>query len=220
MQRRRAESKRAVAQRLNSSFSSCASEREEQSVGSSCPEMEGVAVAPRSLPDHFDEGKSRGSPLRRTDSPSKKKGVGIIDLSSEHMQHHSRSVMILLSKGTWSVWCRLTTESFSSPYNLFWSVGEFETWTVMWPNKGCWSCPSAEKRSQHLGTDGVYLDDLTELEPEVAALYFPKRFAQTDRDFSEKSSLKVHMFDRLCSPQRRRLHLHQGRLGHPGSPER
>lgn len=33
---------------------------------------------------------------------------------------------------------------------------------------------SLEKRSQHLGTDGIYLDDITELEPEVAALYFPK----------------------------------------------
>uniref|UniRef100_A0A672FH31 phosphatidate phosphatase n=1 Tax=Salarias fasciatus TaxID=181472 RepID=A0A672FH31_SALFA len=33
---------------------------------------------------------------------------------------------------------------------------------------------SLEKRSQHLGADGVYLDDITELEPEVAALYFPK----------------------------------------------
>lgn len=33
-----------------------------------------------------------------------------------------------------------------------------------------------EKRSQHLGADGVYLDDITELEPEVAALYFPKRY--------------------------------------------
>lgn len=32
-----------------------------------------------------------------------------------------------------------------------------------------------DKRSHHLGSDGVYLDDLTELEPEVAALYFPKR---------------------------------------------
>lgn len=31
-----------------------------------------------------------------------------------------------------------------------------------------------EKKSQHLGTDGIYLDDITELEPEVAALYFPK----------------------------------------------
>uniref|UniRef100_A0A8C7N8V4 phosphatidate phosphatase n=1 Tax=Oncorhynchus kisutch TaxID=8019 RepID=A0A8C7N8V4_ONCKI len=33
----------------------------------------------------------------------------------------------------------------------------------------------ADKRSHHLGSDGVYLDDITELEPEVAALYFPKR---------------------------------------------
>ncbi|XP_064002516.1 phosphatidate phosphatase LPIN1 isoform X2 [Pogoniulus pusillus] len=31
-----------------------------------------------------------------------------------------------------------------------------------------------EKRSRHLGTDGVYLDDLTDMDPEVAALYFPK----------------------------------------------
>ncbi|XP_058881773.1 phosphatidate phosphatase LPIN1 isoform X1 [Acipenser ruthenus] len=31
-----------------------------------------------------------------------------------------------------------------------------------------------DKRSQHLGADGIYLDDITELEPEVAALYFPK----------------------------------------------
>ncbi|KAL4623885.1 phosphatidate phosphatase LPIN1-like isoform X1 [Arapaima gigas] len=31
-----------------------------------------------------------------------------------------------------------------------------------------------EKRSCHLGADGVYLDDITGLEPEVAALYFPK----------------------------------------------
>uniref|UniRef100_A0A6Q2XCX1 phosphatidate phosphatase n=1 Tax=Esox lucius TaxID=8010 RepID=A0A6Q2XCX1_ESOLU len=32
-----------------------------------------------------------------------------------------------------------------------------------------------DKRSHHLGSDGVYLDDITQLEPEVAALYFPKR---------------------------------------------
>ncbi|XP_052009133.1 phosphatidate phosphatase LPIN1-like [Xyrauchen texanus] len=31
-----------------------------------------------------------------------------------------------------------------------------------------------DKRSQHLGSDGIYLDDIIELEPEVAALYFPK----------------------------------------------
>uniref|UniRef100_A0A673CIE1 phosphatidate phosphatase n=1 Tax=Sphaeramia orbicularis TaxID=375764 RepID=A0A673CIE1_9TELE len=33
-----------------------------------------------------------------------------------------------------------------------------------------------DKRSRHLGSDGIYLDDITELEPEVAALYFPKRY--------------------------------------------
>ncbi|KAM6915280.1 phosphatidate phosphatase LPIN1-like [Xenentodon cancila] len=31
-----------------------------------------------------------------------------------------------------------------------------------------------DKRSRHLGSDGIYLDDITELEPEVVALYFPK----------------------------------------------
>ncbi|XP_026233533.1 phosphatidate phosphatase LPIN1 isoform X2 [Anabas testudineus] len=81
--------------------------REVESVGSSCADMGGLTVcslSPTIPPDHLDEGVSRGSPIRRTDSPSKRK----------------------------------------------------------------------EKRSQHLGADGVYLDDITELEPEVAALYFPK----------------------------------------------
>ncbi|KAF4099871.1 hypothetical protein G5714_019997 [Onychostoma macrolepis] len=31
-----------------------------------------------------------------------------------------------------------------------------------------------DKKSRHLGSDGVYLDDIKDLEPEVAALYFPK----------------------------------------------
>ncbi|XP_044540525.1 phosphatidate phosphatase LPIN1-like, partial [Gracilinanus agilis] len=30
------------------------------------------------------------------------------------------------------------------------------------------------KRNRHLGADGVYLDDLPDMDPEVAALYFPK----------------------------------------------
>ncbi|XP_077941730.1 phosphatidate phosphatase LPIN1 isoform X2 [Gasterosteus aculeatus] len=80
---------------------------EVESFGPSCPEMEGFtacSVSPRILLDRRDEFENRGSPIRSTDSPSKRK----------------------------------------------------------------------EKRSQHLGSDGVYLDDLTELEPEVAALYFPK----------------------------------------------
>lgn len=40
----------------------------------------------------------------------------------------------------------------------------------------CSSAPwFADKRSRHLGADGVYLDDLTDMDPEVAALYFPKK---------------------------------------------
>ncbi|XP_073424340.1 phosphatidate phosphatase LPIN1 isoform X1 [Dendrobates tinctorius] len=31
-----------------------------------------------------------------------------------------------------------------------------------------------DKRSRHLGTDGVYLDDINCMDPEIAALYFPK----------------------------------------------
>ncbi|KAG1938405.1 phosphatidate phosphatase LPIN1 [Pimephales promelas] len=31
-----------------------------------------------------------------------------------------------------------------------------------------------DKKSRHLGSDGVYLDDIKDLKPEVAALYFPK----------------------------------------------
>uniref|UniRef100_A0A8K9XQG2 phosphatidate phosphatase n=1 Tax=Oncorhynchus mykiss TaxID=8022 RepID=A0A8K9XQG2_ONCMY len=72
-------------------------------VGAACREVEGL-MASRLLSE-LDEGGQRGSPVRRTDSPSKRK----------------------------------------------------------------------DKRSHHLGSDGVYLDDITELEPEVAALYFPKR---------------------------------------------
>lgn len=111
----------------------------------------------------------------------------------------------------------------------------------MWPNKGVRSCPSLEKRSQHLGTDGVYLDDITELEPEVAALYFPKRYAHIDciRLHLSKNSLcggqntctlctDVHLMcvqgsisrlTLLLFPQRRRLHLHEIRLRHPRSPK-
>ncbi|XP_034535374.1 phosphatidate phosphatase LPIN1 [Notolabrus celidotus] len=82
-------------------------ERAVDSVGPLCAEMESItagSASPRMLLDHLDEGRNRGSPIRGTDSPSKRK----------------------------------------------------------------------EKRSQHLGEDGMYLDDITELEPDVAALYFPK----------------------------------------------
>uniref|UniRef100_A0A8C5EH13 phosphatidate phosphatase n=1 Tax=Gouania willdenowi TaxID=441366 RepID=A0A8C5EH13_GOUWI len=80
--------------------------REVESVGPSSADMEALAACSASHFHHLDESRSGGSPIRKTDSPSKRKGT--------------------------------------------------------------------EKRSQHLGADGVYLDDITELEPEVAALYFPK----------------------------------------------
>ncbi|XP_051954330.1 phosphatidate phosphatase LPIN1-like isoform X2 [Xyrauchen texanus] len=41
-------------------------------------------------------------------------------------------------------------------------------------NKTDFPSKTKDKRSHHLGSDGVYLDDITDLEPEVAALYFPK----------------------------------------------
>lgn len=59
-------------------FCSFPSGREVESVGPLCAEMEALtacSTSPRILPDHLDEGGNRGSPIRRTDSPSKKKGI-------------------------------------------------------------------------------------------------------------------------------------------------
>uniref|UniRef100_H2RJV9 phosphatidate phosphatase n=1 Tax=Takifugu rubripes TaxID=31033 RepID=H2RJV9_TAKRU len=77
---------------------------EAESVGPACVEVEGVTHTYSGCHGSLSDHVNTESPIRRTDSPSKKK----------------------------------------------------------------------EKRSQHLGTDGIYLDDITELEPKVAALYFPK----------------------------------------------
>ncbi|XP_019611320.2 phosphatidate phosphatase LPIN2 isoform X1 [Rhinolophus sinicus] len=46
------------------------------------------------------------------------------------------------------------------------------------------------KRSQHLGPDDIYLDDLNALEPEVAALYFPKSESDpSSRQWPESDTL-------------------------------
>ncbi|XP_028291158.1 phosphatidate phosphatase LPIN1 isoform X2 [Gouania willdenowi] len=90
--------------RSENGFCATTQGREVESVGPSSADMEALAACSASHFHHLDESRSGGSPIRKTDSPSKRK----------------------------------------------------------------------EKRSQHLGADGVYLDDITELEPEVAALYFPK----------------------------------------------
>uniref|UniRef100_A0A673BSG9 phosphatidate phosphatase n=1 Tax=Sphaeramia orbicularis TaxID=375764 RepID=A0A673BSG9_9TELE len=69
---------------------------------------------------------------------------------------------------------------------MLWTWGELPQAAQVSTHKHCHSASfyyqfhcvfihvSLPKMSQHLGSDGVYLDDITELEPEVAALYFPK----------------------------------------------
>ncbi|XP_020786569.2 phosphatidate phosphatase LPIN2-like isoform X2 [Boleophthalmus pectinirostris] len=52
-----------------------------------------------------------------------------------------------------------------------------------------------EKRSHHLGTSGIYLDDLTSMDPEVALLYFPK----TGKEASQPAG--AHSLSRSLSPQ-------------------
>ncbi|KAM4592968.1 phosphatidate phosphatase LPIN1 isoform 2-T2 [Odontesthes bonariensis] len=108
--------------------------KEVESVGPLCTEMEGLtagSVCPKILPDHVDEGRNRGSPIRRTDSPSKKK----------------------------------------------------------------------EKRSQHLGADGIYLDDITDLEPEVAALYFPKSDGGSSSTRGDSETMMMGVRSANQSPQ-------------------
>ncbi|XP_051792626.1 phosphatidate phosphatase LPIN1 isoform X1 [Acanthochromis polyacanthus] len=51
---------------------------------------------------------------------------------------------------------------------------DMEETTLRPPGKTESPSKRTDKRSRHLGSDGVYLDDITDLEPEVAALYFPK----------------------------------------------
>uniref|UniRef100_A0A3Q3EWL8 phosphatidate phosphatase n=1 Tax=Labrus bergylta TaxID=56723 RepID=A0A3Q3EWL8_9LABR len=54
-----------------------------------------------------------------------------------------------------------------------------------------------DKRSRHLGSDGIYLDDITDLEPEVAALYFPK----SDGGATERSISDPGFHSTSLSPQ-------------------
>ncbi|KAM3602570.1 uncharacterized protein V6R79_006432 [Siganus canaliculatus] len=52
--------------------------------------------------------------------------------------------------------------------------GDMEEMLPRLPGKTDSPSKRKDKRSRHLGSDGIYLDDITDLEPEVAALYFPK----------------------------------------------
>uniref|UniRef100_A0A673LY57 phosphatidate phosphatase n=1 Tax=Sinocyclocheilus rhinocerous TaxID=307959 RepID=A0A673LY57_9TELE len=44
----------------------------------------------------------------------------------------------------------------------------------------CQNVPKSIKRNHHLGPSDIYLDDLSRLDPEAAALYFPKRLESSD----------------------------------------
>ncbi|XP_037101049.1 phosphatidate phosphatase LPIN1 isoform X3 [Syngnathus acus] len=56
-----------------------------------------------------------------------------------------------------------------------------------------------DRRSRHLGADGVYLDDLTQLEPEVAALYFPKSDGGAAPRSGEEPGVRSHSPQSLSS---------------------
>uniref|UniRef100_A0A4W3J3K9 phosphatidate phosphatase n=1 Tax=Callorhinchus milii TaxID=7868 RepID=A0A4W3J3K9_CALMI len=61
-----------------------------------------------------------------------------------------------------------------------WSWGGFPQVGELYENKLIffWFEIGGSKRSQHLGPCDIYLDDLQKLDPNVAALYFPKRYVQ------------------------------------------
>ncbi|XP_013880489.1 phosphatidate phosphatase LPIN1 [Austrofundulus limnaeus] len=108
--------------------------KEVERVGPSHIEMETSttdSVSPKILPGPVNEARISGSPIRRTDSPSKRK----------------------------------------------------------------------EKRSQHLGADGIYLDDITDLEPEVAALYFPKSDGSSSSMKGDSEMMMVGVRSTNQSPQ-------------------
>ena len=70
-----------------------------ESVGSSCAEMEGLSActaSPRILLDHLDEGANRGSPIRRTDSPSKRKGMDGCSVSKDFLELNMSIMLQLL----------------------------------------------------------------------------------------------------------------------------
>lgn len=112
--------------------------KEAENVGPSSMEVEtACSMSLKSLPGHLTEESYRESPVRNTDSPSKRKGSGCLLHCHKQFKCH-----------------------------IFMGAINLKKYIIL---------SFLEKRSQHLGADGVYLDDITELEPEVAALYFPKR---------------------------------------------
>uniref|UniRef100_A0A8C5HHQ5 phosphatidate phosphatase n=1 Tax=Gouania willdenowi TaxID=441366 RepID=A0A8C5HHQ5_GOUWI len=80
--------------------------------------------------------------------------------------------------------------------HMRWSWGEFpESTRVCVAHKVREGTSSLIKRSQHQGPEDIYLEDLTALEPDVAARYFPKRYAQI-----KENCMKSYLVPN-CEPQ-------------------
>ncbi|XP_068197875.1 phosphatidate phosphatase LPIN1 isoform X2 [Antennarius striatus] len=73
----------------------------------------------------------------------------------------------------------LTTETHTAEGAAAPMMPDLEEKTSCPPGKTDSPSKRKDRRSRHLGSDGIYLDDITELEPEVAALYFPKSDGST-----------------------------------------
>ncbi|XP_029705039.1 phosphatidate phosphatase LPIN1 isoform X1 [Takifugu rubripes] len=69
---------------------------------------------------------------------------------------------------------RMETETVQAGVAEARRTGDMEETVTLPPGKTDSPTKRKDKRSRHLGSDGIYLDDITELKPEVAALYFPK----------------------------------------------
>uniref|UniRef100_A0A4W3JI19 phosphatidate phosphatase n=1 Tax=Callorhinchus milii TaxID=7868 RepID=A0A4W3JI19_CALMI len=72
-----------------------------------------------------------------------------------------------------------------------WSWGGFPQVGELYENKLIffWFEIGGSKRSQHLGPCDIYLDDLQKLDPNVAALYFPKRYPGTHSESQSPQSV-------------------------------
>ncbi|KAM9839892.1 phosphatidate phosphatase LPIN1-like [Aulostomus maculatus] len=94
--------------------------------------------------------------LMPEDTATTQKGVITVDMESETLRMESQP---------------MTTETQVTAARM---MSEMEETMARAPGKTDSPSKKKDKRSRHLGADGIYLDDITELEPEVAALYFPK----------------------------------------------
>uniref|UniRef100_A0A3P9JT91 phosphatidate phosphatase n=1 Tax=Oryzias latipes TaxID=8090 RepID=A0A3P9JT91_ORYLA len=81
---------------------------------------------------------------------------------------------VVVTAGTDPESVRMEAQAVSSETASGLVTADAEETASLIPGKVDSPSKKKDKRSRHLGSDGIYLDDITELEPEVAALYFPK----------------------------------------------